>query len=714
VPDSPGGRPSAARSVPPRANPARILPLPYILLLVLAGAVSAQDKTPTGTPVPTAGRETLEAARQRVAAFNGTEPAPVRVAWIRELGRFADAQAARLLLNLLATEKLPAVRTEVVRALGRQRGAEVTTALVRELETADLGHREAAIAAVASQGEAGAGTLIGHLRNAKAPREREQFLRGVAASGAEAARPVVHEYLDQGTPLEKLAVLESLREVEPWPELVARKRACLTDSYQALKAEALHQLGVAKDPQAKALALTLVKASDRRVRGAVTATLGVKLLPAEAPTWAEAAAIDGGDLLPEAEEAFPRIRQDAAVWRWFLERGLVARDKNVRLLSLRVIAPIPGDEITRALVAQAQGDDPPLYAAALAALQQRGDPGAMAALEGLIQKGGPAERKALVLEALSAFKADDPAWLRLLTDLVTTAAPEIRVGAVQALTTLRNEAAAPAVHTVLNHPSWTVRAAAVRFCARVRTLANIPALFPRVDAEEGRLKQEVIDALDAHTGLTFTDSARWDAWWKTAAATFKLRPEFDLKAGEPRAGATTAATWFTIPLYSRRVVFCMDTSGSMDRPIGTGGTTRIAEARRELAEVLRRSDPQVQFNVILFDSAPHPWKQRLVTASKEDKEAAIRFAEETTPQGGTDIHGALEAACKDPKVDTVYLLSDGDPSAGRIRNPEILAAEVLRWCKARSLVIHTVAVGGESPLLRKLAEQVGGTCVVRL
>ena len=58
-------------------------------------------------------------------------------------------------------------------------------------------------------------------------------------------------------------------------------------------------------------------------------------------------------------------------------------------------------------------------------------------------------------------------------------------------------------------------------------------------------------------------------------------------------------------------------------PLTLLGTTaeEVAEAQRELVQVLRKSDPQVQFNVVLFDSAPHPWKPRLVAAGKDDKEA---------------------------------------------------------------------------------------------
>ena len=80
-------------------------------------------------------------------------------------------------------------------------------------------------------------------------------------------------------------------------------------------------------------------------------------------------------------------------------------------------------------------------------------------------------------------------------------------------------------------------------------------------------------------------------------------------------------------------------------------------------------------------------------------------------RGGTNIYGAVELAFEDPDVDTIYLLTDGEPTHGVIVDPMELAAEVIRWNHTRRVRIHGISVGRESEMLEKLAEESGGRYV---
>ncbi|MEI2784987.1 MAG: hypothetical protein V9E82_04690 [Candidatus Nanopelagicales bacterium] len=64
----------------------------------------------------------------------------------------------------------------------------------------------------------------------------------------------------------------------------------------------------------------------------------------------------------------------------------------------------------------------------------------------------------------------------------------------------------------------------------------------------------------------------------------------------------------------------------------------------------------------------------------------------------------------DSTVDTIYLLTDGEPSAGRIVAPDDIVDEVKRWNRSRQIVIHCIGLGivhlGPS---KQLAEQSGGS-----
>ena len=90
------------------------------------------------------------------------------------------------------------------------------------------------------------------------------------------------------------------------------------------------------------------------------------------------------------------------------------------------------------------------------------------------------------------------------------------------------------------------------------------------------------------------------------------------------------------------------------------------------------------------------------------RKAADAWVEKLESKGATNVHDALALAFADDEVDTIYLLTDGYPSAGPIVQPAALAREVQRWNTGRGIVIHTVALGGRSDLLERLATDSGG------
>jgi len=62
-------------------------------------------------------------------------------------------------------------------------------------------------------------------------------------------------------------------------------------------------------------------------------------------------------------------------------------------------------------------------------------------------------------------------------------------------------------------------------------------------------------------------------------------------------------------------------------------------------------------------------------------------------------------------VDTIYFLSDGDPTAGEITEVDLILGEVMRVNALRKIVIHTINIGRNERgkvLMRALATQNGG------
>ena len=77
-------------------------------------------------------------------------------------------------------------------------------------------------------------------------------------------------------------------------------------------------------------------------------------------------------------------------------------------------------------------------------------------------------------------------------------------------------------------------------------------------------------------------------------------------------------------------------------------------------------------------------------------------------RGATNVFDALDKAFALEDVDTIYLLSDGQPAGGKIDDPLLLRQEIQAWNATRRIPIHTISLGGDVMLLRRLAEDSGG------
>ncbi len=80
---------------------------------------------------------------------------------------------------------------------------------------------------------------------------------------------------------------------------------------------------------------------------------------------------------------------------------------------------------------------------------------------------------------------------------------------------------------------------------------------------------------------------------------------------------------------------------------------------------------------------------------------------------GGNLYDDLEQALLDPEVDTLLLLSDGVPGAGRYTSTGDILRAIRRVNQTRRVVIHCVSLGRDSDLLRRLAAENGGTYVWR-
>jgi hypothetical protein len=252
-----------------------------------------------------------------------------------------------------------------------------------------------------------------------------------------------------------------------------------------------------------------------------------------------------------------------------------------------------------------------------------------------------------------------------------------------------------AVRGLLQDDSATVRQVAALNAGHAKRGGLAAALVGLLADPRVRTRHVASRALVKISGQDLGhDPKAWAAWLE------KRDP------GKPES--VTIATYHGVAVHSDRVVFLVDASASMTWP-WRKPVHRVDVARAELAATLRKLTPDVLFNVVAYAEKVVPWKKAEVAATPDAVDAAIAWADKALadPKGDTHLFEALDwAYANDPQFDTLYLLTDGDPTAGRYFGHAGLLSSVRAWNRYRRTAVHTIGLTlvSEDPGMPNLTE----------
>lgn len=338
--------------------------------------------------------------------------------------------------------------------------------------------------------------------------------------------------------------------------------------------------------------------------------------------------------------------------------------------------------------------------------------------------------RAALCEGLGLVPADGVTEA-LADRLVKDADARVRLAAAVALG-LRTPAPVDVLQSGMQDKDWRVRAETIRAIGASKSKDAVAPLIEAMEREEGRLRGDAREALKACTGLDKGDDPKgWKAWWVAQAA------------GSPAAAAVTPSgdtlvKYYGIPVTSKRLVFLLDHSGSMQEPAAWQGVVTEATplsgspkdglpplparppggrkwdvAVWELSRVLYRLPPDAAFNVICFDHEYISWQPRLQRASPAAKRSALEFLQGVQPAGLTNLFDPLERAftmgvgpgvvpakTSVDDVDTIYIVTDGIPNLGQVPEPLRILQKVMEMNRYRRIAIHTVWIGIKPGIVR--------------
>lgn len=310
--------------------------------------------------------------------------------------------------------------------------------------------------------------------------------------------------------------------------------------------------------------------------------------------------------------------------------------------------------------------------------------------------------------------------------------------------------------------SWQVRASAIEVLGKVRHRDNVPALIAHMRVEEGRLKEDVANALENLTTRDFGQRiVLWERFWEQykdryeiptdeAMAKFRKRQAESALVYKPGQGGKT--NYHGIETPSRSVLFVVDVSGSMENEIvekerfkdgGYPSYSRMAIVKTELARTIDALEPYVTFNILAFATDVRSWKKSLTKANVLNRSSAKSWIARLEPLGGNSKQGLAEVglgsaanleagktntwgalawalAVNDGNgkeeyelaVDTIFFLSDGRPTHGRHVDTDRILEEVKKANAVRKVTIHALAIGEfQKTFMKRLATENHGQFV---
>jgi len=385
------------------------------------------------------------------------------------------------------------------------------------------------------------------------------------------------------------------------------------------------------------------------------------------------------------------------------------------------------------------------------------------AVPGLVKhaKSRDDEMRRAAIKALQNI--GDPAAGPVLIETLDDRVLGLQVMAATALGELEYEAAVEPLCAKLEDDEWPLKKAAAEALGKIRAKASIEPLMKRFEVEEGLMLEVVYKALVAITGQDFRYNVEnWRKWWDRYKPGFKVPTKAEIRKMKETAAKALEGyhdprkkrRYHKIETLSRKMVFVLDISTSMRDKIVIPpyAPDHVKEefpedlrvkwdiAEKELTELLATLERDTWFNIITFAGEVDSWQDNLVRGRKT---SAIKFVADLEPirpsrgagrrgksagasgKAKTNTYAALMAAFGQQdkevpdwkaktKADTIFLVTDGVPTTGKITEVRKLIDFFTELNRTRGVVIHVVTFDDQAAKkLRPLAERNGGQCVLR-
>jgi HEAT repeat protein len=328
--------------------------------------------------------------------------------------------------------------------------------------------------------------------------------------------------------------------------------------------------------------------------------------------------------------------------------------------------------------------------------------------------------RADAFRALSTFSSVPDKQVETIIKMSRDKDSGVRLSATMAFKLLPQEIATPLFGERLGDDVWSVQDVAVEALAEMRTLAATRLLAAHMDQAEGLVRSLTYRHLRELTGQDFgMAKSSWIRWLDSQPANFQLpnpgqAQEMLLKLKNKRDADDTkygSVEYHDIAIQSGGAIFIFDQSASMGQKYTATEEVFLDHFANKLAKTIRQLRDDHSFNIILFSDDAKAWKPSLTQATDAAKKEAVGYILQQRSKNTTRLDKAIELAFRDPDVQQIYIMTDGDPSGGEHMKAKIID-RVTELNRSRRIRIHTIVAGDvHGEFLTELARINGGTSV---
>lgn len=382
---------------------------------------------------------------------------------------------------------------------------------------------------------------------------------------------------------------------------------------------------------------------------------------------------------------------------------------------------------------------------------------------------------AVIQNALNSMRSDE-ARSAIIREAPRAADYRMRIILIEACQNFHGSDTVRALADCIDDRHDKVAQTAIRVLGNKGSLEAVEPLIAQMEKLAKKRKagtrtySDIRIALEKITGQRdLLEAQDWRNWYN--ANKDKIVPgapgsDGAIETARPMVGDPKTVSFFGIEIDSRRIIFVIDASGSMevpdpppenwvpDKDLGKGKGTRVKEddptlkkklekdrkrmhdpkvwqkerkrivrTKKELIKVIKALQGTVKFNIIAFSGDTRRFGKGLQKASASTRSKAVKWVQKLRADGLTHTDDALRDAFKDKEMDTVILLSDGAPTHmggpgkaewGGHQDSRAIIDSIFSWLetanKFRKVTIHSLGFSGANfEFMQRLARESNGT-----